>query len=97
MYVLVVEMNNFQTTVTQLVKVLEMQSENLQKHRLYAIGLRNKLYNEKQDRLIKENNLKAVIRQHLRELERYQAEYDSLCQAEQNIQSEIEKYKKFEW
>ena len=89
-------MSLFQTTVNQLLKVLEKQSSHLNQHKLYAIGLRNKLNNEKQQRKEKENDLKSLISQNLRELERCQIEFDSLCKTEQFQQNEIQKFKKMD-
>ena len=85
------ELNAFNNTVTQLSNALSERSESIDKMKLQAIGQRNIYESARAERKRKRNELANLIKEKLRELDRQNAQLDSLVQVEREQQALIEK------
>ena len=77
--------------VTTLTDVLEQQAQKIEEAKLKAIGARNKIEGEEDNRRKKEQELKTLINEKKMILERLTYEYESLCKVDQEQQRTIEK------
>ena len=85
------ELNAFNNTVTQLSNALSERSESIDKMKLQAIGQRNIYESARAERKRKRTELANLIKEKLRELDRQNAQLDSLVQVEREQQALIEK------
>ena len=73
---------SFNEQVTTLTEVLDQQAEKIENAKLKAIGARNKIEGEEDNRRKKEQELKTLINEKKMMLERLTFEYESLCKVE---------------
>lgn len=88
---LILEIMSFNEQVTTLTEVLEQQAEKIESAKLRAIGARNKIEGEEDNRRKKEQELKTLINEKKMMLERLTFEYESLCKVENDQKLTIEK------
>ena len=77
--------------VTTLTNVLEQQAQKIEDAKLKAIGARNKIEGEEDNRRKKEQELKTLINEKKMILERLTYEYESLTKVDTEQQRTIEK------
>ncbi len=65
------EISTFEKTVESLVDILSAQAEKIERQKLMAIGLRNKVESEAENRKRKQQEILADINQKKIELDRY--------------------------
>ena len=65
-----------------LIDTLETKASELKKTKLIAIGLNNKIINEREQRTEKENELKSIIKSQESALKKLKTKYQSLCTVE---------------
>ena len=87
----VVEILQFNDNVTTLNEVLELQATKIEEAKLKAIGARNKIEGEEDNRRKKEQELKTQINEKRMMLERLNYQYDSLKKVENEQKLTIEK------
>ena len=87
----VVEILQFNDNVTTLNEVLELQATKIEEAKLKAIGARNKIEGEEDNRRKKEQELKTQINEKRMMLERLNYQYDSLQKVENEQKLTIEK------
>ena len=85
------KLTEFTNTVDILVDVMASQAKKIERAKLKAIGQRNKMESESENRKIQHNELRSVIDEKHAELERLRVEYDSLVKVEQEQKTLIEK------
>lgn len=85
------ELEDFSNTVTTLVEVMDAQAQRIERAKLKAIGQRNKVDSEEENRKRRKDELNAQIHEDLTELERLRAEHASLVQVELEQRALIEK------
>ena len=85
------KLTEFTDTVDILVEVMTSQAKKIERAKLKAIGQRNKMESESENRKIQHNELRSVIDEKHAELERLRVEYDSLVKVEQEQKTLIEK------
>ena len=85
------ELNAFNNTVNQLSNTLSEKSAKIDKMKLQAIGQRNIYESARAERKRKRTELANLIKEKLRELDRQNAQLDSLNQVERQQQALIEK------
>eukprot|EP00355_Strombidium_rassoulzadegani_P009215 CAMPEP_0168617536 /NCGR_PEP_ID=MMETSP0449_2-20121227/5592_1 /TAXON_ID=1082188 /ORGANISM="Strombidium rassoulzadegani, Strain ras09" /LENGTH=125 /DNA_ID=CAMNT_0008658353 /DNA_START=14 /DNA_END=387 /DNA_ORIENTATION=+ len=73
---------SFNDMVTTLNEVLEQQAQKIEDAKLKAIGARNKIEGEEDNRKKKEQELKTIINEKKMILERLTYEYESLSKVE---------------
>ena len=86
-----VEILQFNDNVTTLNEVLELQATKIEEAKLKAIGARNKIEGEEDNRRKKEQELKTQINEKRMMLERLNYQYDSLQKVENEQKLTIEK------
>ncbi len=74
----VIEILQFNDNVTTLNEVLELQATKIEEAKLKAIGARNKIEGEEDNRRKKEQELKTQINEKKMMLERHNYKFDSL-------------------
>ena len=77
--------------VTTLTDVLEQQAQKIEDAKLKAIGARNKIEGEEDNRRKKEQELKTLINEKKMMLERLTFQYESLAKVENEQKLTIEK------
>ena len=82
---------NFNDNVKTLVEVLDAQAEKIEDQKLKAVGARNKIEGEEDQRRSKEQELKTLINEKRMELERLTVEFDSLAKVEAEQKLMIDK------
>ena len=82
---------SFNEMVTTLTDVLEQQSQKIEDAKLKAIGVRNKIEGEEDNRRKKEQELKTLINEKKMMLERLTFQYESLAKVENEQKLTIEK------
>jgi intraflagellar transport protein 20 len=85
------KIQNFSGTVETLVEVLEAQAAAIEKAKLRAIGVRNLVESEAENRTRKGKQLRAVIDERQRELHCLTKEYDSLAKVEAGQRAVLDK------
>ena len=87
--------DDFESMIQQfLIDVLEMKSTELNNIKLAAIGLNNKIMNEKEQRTEKENELKSDLKANQNTLNRLRRKHQSLDNALNQQNSAIDKLQK---
>ena len=81
----------FNEMVTTLNEVLEQQAQKIEDSKLKAIGARNKIEGEEDNRRKKEQELKTLINEKKMMLERLTYQYESLQKVENEQKMTIEK------
>ena len=74
-----------------LVQVLGGHADKIEKQKLKAIGQRNKVESEQENRVRQKRLLMALIAEKEAELQRYDAQYESLRKVDQDQRGMIEK------
>ena len=82
---------NFNENVKTLIEVLDAQAEKIEDQKLKAVGARNKIEGEEDQRRRKEQELKTLINEKKMELERLTVEYESLAKVEAEQKLMIDK------
>ena len=82
---------SFNDMVTTLIEVLDTQAQKIEDAKLKAVGARNKIEGEEDNRRKKEQELKTLINEKRLLLERLTFEHDSLKKVEQEQRLQIEK------
>ena len=82
---------SFNEMVTTLTEVLEAQAQKIEDAKLKAIGARNKIEGEEDNRRKKEQELKTLLNEKKMMLERLTVEYESLVKVENDQKLTIEK------
>ena len=82
---------SFNEMVTTLTDVLEQQAQKIEDAKLKAIGARNKIEGEEDNRRKKEQELKTQINEKKMMLERLTYQYESLSKVEGEQKLTIEK------
>ena len=77
--------------VTTLTDVLEQQAQKIEDAKLKAIGARNKIEGEEDNRRKKEQELKTLMNEKKMMLERLNVEFESLSKVENDQKLTIEK------
>lgn len=81
----------FNDMVSMLTEVLDVQAQKIEDAKLKAVGARNKIEGEEDNRRKKEQELKTTINEKRLLLERLTFEYESLQKVEQEQKTTIEK------
>ena len=82
---------SFNEMVNTLIEVLESQASKIEDAKLKAVGARNKIEGEEDNRRKKEQEIKTLINEKRLLLERLTFEFDSLQKVESEQKSTIEK------
>ena len=82
---------SFNDMVTTLTEVLEQQAQKIEDAKLKAIGARNKIEGEEDNRRKREQELKTLINEKKMMLERLTYQHESLCKVENEQKLTIEK------
>ena len=90
-YPFFIEIMSFNEMVTTLTDVLEQQAQKIEDAKLKAIGARNKIEGEEDNRRKKEQELKTQINEKKMMLERLTYQYESLSKVEGEQKLTIEK------
>ena len=85
------KIDEFKTTVHSLVEVLGGHAEKIERQKLRAIGQRNRVEGEQENRARQRRLLQALLAEQEAALERYGAQYGSLQKVEQDQRAMIEK------
>ena len=89
--IIFVEIMSFNEMVTTLTDVLEQQAQKIEDAKLKAIGARNKIEGEEDNRRKKEQELKTQINEKKMMLERLTYQFESLSKVEAEQKLTIEK------
>lgn len=81
----------FNEIVVDFIQVMESKSSVIEAEKLKAIGLANRVDSEKEVRKRKQLELKAIINEKMAEVERLDAQHDSLVRVETEQRALIEK------
>ena len=81
----------FNDMVSMLTEVLDVQAQKIEDAKLKAVGARNKIEGEEDNRRKKEQELKTTINEKRLLLERLTYEFESLQKVEQEQKTTIEK------
>lgn len=82
---------SFNDMVTTLIEVLESQAVKIEEAKLKAVGARNKIEGEEDNRRKREQELKTLINEKKLLFERLSFEYESLQKVESEQKTTIEK------
>ena len=85
------KIDEFKATVHSLVEVLGGHADKIEKQKLKAIGQRNKVESEQENRVRQKRLLTALLAEKEAELQRYDAQYESLRKVDQDQRTMIEK------
>ena len=85
------KLSEFTGTIQTLVDVLDTHAAKIEDEKLRAIGQRNRVESEPENRKRKQRQLLALIQEHQAELERTNAQYDSLVKLEAEQKALIER------
>ena len=86
-----IEITGFNDKINSLVEVLETHATRIDERKLKAIGMRIAAENEAEQRIKKQKALQALIAEKKAELDRYNAQYQSLERIEAEQKSLIER------
>eukprot|EP01017_Pseudomicrothorax_dubius_P040728 TRINITY_DN6417_c0_g1_i8.p1 TRINITY_DN6417_c0_g1~~TRINITY_DN6417_c0_g1_i8.p1 ORF type:complete len:130 (-),score=47.18 TRINITY_DN6417_c0_g1_i8:137-526(-) len=81
----------FDETIATLIEVLELQAKKIEIEKLRALGERNKVESEAENRKKKVIELNNLLAERKNELERYTLEYESLVKVEAEQKNLISK------
>eukprot|EP00743_Colponemidia_sp_Colp-15_P005244 GILK01005643.1.p1 GENE.GILK01005643.1~~GILK01005643.1.p1 ORF type:complete len:150 (+),score=37.11 GILK01005643.1:55-450(+) len=81
----------FNDTVRTLVTILDTQAQKIETEKLRAIGQRNRVDGEAENRKKKQQELQALINEKKAELERFSLHHESLMKVEAEQKALIEK------
>eukprot|EP01138_Halocafeteria_seosinensis_P008729 gb/GECG01008922.1/.p1 GENE.gb/GECG01008922.1/~~gb/GECG01008922.1/.p1 ORF type:complete len:130 (+),score=29.89 gb/GECG01008922.1/:1-390(+) len=84
------KISEFSEGVSTVLEVLNAQAEQIERAKLKAVGARNMVESEQDNRKRRRKELQAQIEEKRQEYERLQAEYDSLVRVEQEQREMIE-------
>lgn len=90
-YEFVNKMKKFEEMVGSLVEVLDSQAVKIEQEKLRAVGIRNQMENEAENRKKKQQELEVVINEKRAELERYLYQLESLNKVEEEQRKLIER------
>ncbi len=82
---------NFNDMVSTLIEVLDNQAQKIEDAKLRAVGARNKIEGEEDNRRKREQELKTLINEKRMELERLNYQFESLQKVENEQKLTIEK------
>lgn len=82
---------NFNEMVTTLIELLDSQAQKIEDAKLKAVGARNKIEGEEDNRRKREQELKTLINEKKMELERLTYQHDSLQKVANEQKLTIEK------
>jgi len=85
------KLGDFSGTIQTLVDVLDASSSKIEAEKLRAIGQRNRVETEPENRKRKQRVLLALIQEHQAELERAEAQYQSLVKLETDQRALVER------
>jgi len=88
------EIEHFSKIVQSLVTLLSEQSQKIERAKLQAIGQRNRIESETENRKRKQSELNFMTAQAQAELQRAVDEYESLVKVEKEQQAIIERLSK---
>ena len=81
----------FQELVADFIQVMESRSQVIESEKLKAIGQRNRVESEQENRVRQKRLLMALLAEKEAELQRYDAQYESLRKVDQDQRTMIEK------
>ncbi|EGB09059.1 hypothetical protein AURANDRAFT_25489, partial [Aureococcus anophagefferens] len=81
----------FSQLITGIVEVLDSNAQRIEKAKLKAIGMRNRVLSERENRDQHRRALQAMIAEKTAELERYQTQHQSLSQVEAEQRALVDK------
>ena len=90
-YEFINKMKKFEEMVGSLVEVLDSQAVKIEQEKLRAVGIRNQLENESENRKKKQQELDQLINEKRAELERYMYQLESLAKVEEKQRKTIER------
>ena len=90
-YEFINKMKKFEEMVGSLVDVLDSQAVKIEQEKLKAVGIRNQLENEAENRKKKQQELELMINEKRAELERYLYQLESLTKVEEDQRKQIER------
>jgi intraflagellar transport protein 20 len=90
-YEFINKMKKFEEMVGSLVDVLDGQAVKIEQEKLKAVGIRNQLENEAENRKKKQQELELMINEKRAELERYLYQLESLTKVEEDQRKQIER------
>ena len=90
-YEFVNKMKKFEEMVESLVEVLDSQAVKIEQEKLRAVGIRNQMENEGENRKKKQQEFEVVINEKRAELERYLYQLESLNKVEEEQRKLIER------
>lgn len=90
-YEFINKMKKFDEMVGSLVDVLDSQAVKIEQEKLRAVGIRNQLENEAENRKIKQQELEQLMNEKRAELERYLYQLESLMKVEEDQRKLIER------
>ncbi|KAH8086773.1 hypothetical protein JL720_7219 [Aureococcus anophagefferens] len=85
------ENQEFSQLITGIVEVLDSNAQRIEKAKLKAIGMRNRVLSERENRDQHRRALQAMIAEKTAELERYQTQHQSLSQVEAEQRALVDK------
>ena len=85
------ENQEFSQLITGIVEVLDSNAQRIEKAKLKAIGMRNRVLSERENRDQHRRALQAMIAEKTAELERYQIQHQSLSQVEAEQRALVDK------
>ena len=85
------ENQEFSTLITGIVEVLDSNAQRIETAKLKAIGMRNRVLSERENRDQHRRALQAMIAEKTAELERYQTQHNSLLQVEAEQRGLVDK------
>ena len=90
-YEFINKMKKFEDMVGGLVEVLDDQANKIEAQKLRAVGVKNQVDGEKENRIKKQQELHTLIGERMAELERYTYQYESLVKVEAEQKQKIDK------
>lgn len=84
--------DEFRKLMSGIVEVLELNTSRIESEKLRAIGMRNKVLGERENREQTRRKMLALVAEKKAELERCQKERKSLAQVEAEQRALLEKY-----
>ncbi|KAK7238343.1 opsin transporter [Aureococcus anophagefferens] len=85
------ENQEFSQLITGIVEVLDSNAQRIENAKLKAIGMRNRVLSERENRDQHRRALQAMIAEKTAELERYQTQHQSLSQVEAEQRALVDK------
>mmetsp|Transcript_1450 Transcript_1450/g.1914 ORF Transcript_1450/g.1914 Transcript_1450/m.1914 type:complete len:130 (-) Transcript_1450:300-689(-) len=81
----------FGKLVASVVQVVDANAQRIEREKLKAIGMRNLVLSERENRDQTRRALRALVAEKTAELERYQRQHKALVQVEADLKSRIER------